>query len=536
MSKTNIPHFAVLNAVALTAVGMASCTEAPKQADSRPNIIHIMTDDHSIQTLSAYGHPLSKLAPTPNLDRLAAEGMLFTQSFVDNSISAPSRATLLSGLYSCDHGQMTLDKGFDTTKVQFPELLHSAGYQTAIIGKWHLQDMPKAASFDYYKVLVDQGDYYNPEFRTADSDGKYVREDGYATTLITDHSIDWIENRDPSRPFCLLLHHKAPHRNWMPEPQYVSLYEDVTFPEPTTLFDDYSTRGSAASSQEMTIAKFMTMAYDLKVGEIDDPNDPKWTQEEWKRALARMTPEQAKAWHDAYDTRNAEFLAQNLKGDDLTRWKYQRYIKDYVRCIKSIDDQVGRLLDYLDKEGLAENTVIVYTSDQGFYMGEHGWFDKRFMYEESLRMPLIIRYPKSVKAGQVNADLIQNIDFAPTYLDFAGIEAPASMVGLSFKPVAEGSTPTDWRTSIFYHYFDYPAIHQVRRHYGVRTDRYKLIHFYGEGFGKDSGNNADYYELYDLQADPTEVANLYGKAEMADVQADLVSKLEGYRQQLKMQE
>lgn len=305
-----------------------------------------MTDDHSFQTISAYGHPISQLAPTPNLDRLASEGMLFTKGYVENSLSAPSRATLLTGMYSHMHGQETLGPGLDTTLTVFPELLQEAGYQTAIIGKWHLHCEPKG--FDYYKILYDQGDYYNPEFKTKDTNGKYVREEGYATTLITDYSLEWLDKRDKNKPFCLLLHPKAPHRNWMPEQKYLNLYDDVEFPYPATLFDDYKGR-KAASTQEMSIKNDMTWAYDLKVDQLKERDNIKWTIRDWERALGRMTPEERAAWDAAYKDENEELIRKNLKGDDLIKWKYQRYIRDYVRCIKSLDDQIGRVLDYLDK-------------------------------------------------------------------------------------------------------------------------------------------------------------------------------------------
>ncbi|WP_278410760.1 sulfatase [Phocaeicola coprocola] len=504
--------------------------------DTRPNIIHIMTDDHSFQTISAYGHPISQLAPTPNLDRLASEGMLFTKGYVENSLSAPSRATLLTGMYSHMHGQETLGPGLDTTLTVFPELLQEAGYQTAIIGKWHLHCEPKG--FDYYKILYDQGDYYNPEFKTKDTNGKYVREEGYATTLITDYSLEWLDKRDKNKPFCLLLHPKAPHRNWMPEQKYLNLYDDVEFPYPATLFDDYKGR-KAASTQEMSIKNDMTWAYDLKVDQLKERDNIKWTIRDWERALGRMTPEERAAWDAAYKDENEELIRKNLKGDDLIKWKYQRYIRDYVRCIKSLDDQIGRVLDYLDKNGLTDNTIIVYTSDQGFYMGEHGWFDKRFMYEESFRTPLIIRYPEKIKNKGIKCDaLVQNIDFAPTYLSLAGVEQPSWMVGRSLIDLMEndGKTPADWRKTLYYHYYDYPAIHMVRRHDGVSDGRYKLIHFYGKGKGKDTGNDIDEWELYDTSVDSLELNNIYNEEENNIVIEYLKRELSLYREKYKVNE
>ncbi|OAV66803.1 Arylsulfatase [Bacteroidales bacterium Barb6] len=508
----------------LTGISLATCHQG--EARKPLNIVHIMTDDHSFQTISAYGHPISQLAPTPNIDRLAAEGILFRKAFVENSLSTPSRACLMTGLYSHQNGQRQLGKGIDTTKTFISELLHEQGYQTAVIGKWHMQCEPKG--FDFYHVLYDQGDYYNPEFKSKNSNGKYIREEGYATRLTTDHAIEFLETRDPNKPFSLFVHHKAPHRNWMPEGKYLDLYEDVEFPYPETFNDDYSTRCAAARSQEMTIADEMNLTVDLKVTELADDVEP---------ILGRLTPEQRAAWDKGYSEKNKQFIAQNLKGEELVKWKYQRYLKDYLRCIKTIDDEVGRLIDYLEKEGLMENTIIVYTSDQGFYMGEHGWFDKRFMYEESFRTPLIIRYPAGdVQRGIESTAMVQNIDYAPTYLDVAGVQKPESMSGTSLLPLLDGKTPADWREYLYYHYYDYPAVHQVRRHDGVRDSRYKLIHFYGEGFGKDKGNDIDCNELYDLQNDPNELNNLYGQEGLKEIAERLQKRLDKYRADLKVDE
>jgi len=502
---------------------------------TRPNIVYIMTDDHSFQTISAYGHPLSKLAPTPNIDRLANEGILFQQAFVENSLSTPSRACLMTGLYSHQNGQRQLGKGIDSTKTFFSELLQQAGYQTAVVGKWHMQCEPKG--FDYYNVLWDQGEYYNPEFRTKETNGKYIKEEGYATTLITDHSIEFLDGRDKYKPFCLLVHHKAPHRNWMPEPQYLDLYEDIEFPKSETFHDNYDTRCTPAQTQDMTIDKTMTLVYDLKVHELKNtpPYNREWNVGGLDYSLNRMTPEQRQNWDSTYHPKNEKFINQKLKGEDLLNWKYQRYLKDYLRCIKSIDDQVGRLIGYLEKEGLMDNTIIIYTSDQGFYMGEHGWFDKRFMYEESFRTPLIMRYPREIKAGSKTNALVQNIDYAPTLLSLAGIEKPKEMGGTTLEPLFNGDKPNDWRTSLYYHYYDYPAIHSVRRHDGVRTERYKLIHFYGKGeMNKDKDINCN--ELYDLQTDPHELNNLFGKTGYEQVTLELQTTLDKYRSDLKVDE
>lgn len=512
---------------------LSACGGGQQKAAVKPlNIIHIMTDDHSFQTISAYGHPISRLAPTPNIDRLASEGVLFRKAFVENSLSTPSRACLMTGLYSHQNGQRQLGKGIDTTKVFFSELLHDAGYQTGVVGKWHMQCEPKG--FDYYHVLWDQGDYYNPAFKSPESNGKYIKEEGYATTLTTDHAIRFLENREQEKPFCLLVHHKAPHRNWMPEPKYLDLYEDVEFPFPETFYDDYSTRCEAAHNQEMRIDDDMTLIYDLKVSELKNveayKNEP--NSKGLFASLDRMTEEQREAWMAAYGPSNEKFIKQNLKGDDLLKWKYQRYLRDYLRCIKSIDDEVGRLIAYLEKEGLMDNTIIVYTSDQGFYMGEHGWFDKRFMYEESFRTPLIIRHPNtSTDMKGTECDLlVQNIDYAPTYLATANIEAPKEMSGASLLPILNGNKPANWRKYLYYHYYDFPAVHQVQRHDGVRDDRYKLIHFYGEK-GEVNCN-----ELYDLQNDPNELQNLYGNTNHTETQNRLQKQLDSFRTTLKVDE
>lgn len=513
------------------AIILSACVTTSKKEDKRPlNIIHIMTDDHSFQTISAYGHPISKLAPTPNIDRLAAEGMLFRKAFVENSLSTPSRACLMTGLYSHQNGQRRLGKGIDTTKTFFSELLQEQGYQTGVVGKWHMQCEPKG--FDFYHVLWDQGDYYNPEFKSPESNGKYIKEEGYATSLTTDHAIRFLEEREKNKPFCLLVHHKAPHRNWMPETKYLDLYEDVEFPYPETFYDDYATRCEATHKQEMRIENDMTLVYDLKVDELKETESYKseWGLDGWNASLDRMTEAQRDAWVAAYKPKNEDFISKNLKGDDLLKWKYQRYLKDYLRCIKTIDDEVGRLIDYLEKEGLMDNTIIVYTSDQGFYMGEHGWFDKRFMYEESFRTPLIIRYPNTDKRGVTSDRLVQNIDYAPTYLAAANLNTPEEMSGSSLIPLLTEDQPADWRTHLYYHYYDYPAIHQVQRHDGVRSDRYKLIHFYG----KKSEVNCN--ELYDLQTDPNELNNLYGKEDYKEIQTNLQTELDHFRTTLQVDE
>lgn len=514
---------------------LSACAGKEHKEEKTLNIIHIMTDDHSYQTISAYDHPLSHLAPTPNIDRLAEEGMLFHRAFVENSLSTPSRACLMTGLYSHQNGQKQLGEGIDTTKTFFSELLKEKGYQTAVVGKWHMLCEPKG--FDYYSILWDQGDYYNPEFRTNHTQGEYVKEEGYATTLTTDYALDFLNHRDKDKPFCLLVHHKAPHRNWMPEPQYFDLYEEVTFPYPSTFDDDYSSRCMAAHQQEMQIDRDMTFIYDLKLDSLkhDAHYQKEWNVDGWEASLDRMTPEQREQWLAAYEKRYEDFvqLQSSFSEAELKKWKYQHYLKDYLRCIKSIDDEIGRLIEYLEKEGLMENTVIAYTSDQGFYMGEHGWFDKRFMYEESFRTPLIIRYPGK-EEGISTQLLVQNIDFAPTYLDVAGIEKPQEMSGRSLVPLLSGKKPTDWRKDLYYHFYDYPAIHQVLRHDGVRDERFKLIHFYTSDEDKEGRVTCD--ELYDLQEDPNELNNLYGKEGYEETTLRLQKRLDEYRKELKVDE
>lgn len=514
--------------ISLTALGLVSAFSGVAQRQetrqtARPNIIHIMTDDHSFQTISAYGHPISKLAPTPNIDRIAQKGMLFTRAYVENSLSAPSRACMLTGLYSHQNGQRRLHGGIDTTKIFFTEMLQNAGYQTAIIGKWHLDCEPKG--FDFYKVFRGQGDYYAPEFKTPDSGGRYVREEGYSADLITDHSIDFLEHADKSKPFCLLVHHKAPHRNWMPHVKYLDLYEDIDFPLPETFYDDYATRGSAAHTQKMSVIKDMTMASDLKVTDPGNPNPG---------ILSRLTPEEKQIWKAFYDEKNSIIHNNELSETQLAEWKFQRYLKDYLRCIKSVDESVGRILDYLEQNGLMENTIIVYTSDQGFYMGEHGWFDKRFMYEESFRTPLIISYPQKIKQGSVCSEPVQNIDFAPTYLDMAGLQKTDEMVGLSWAPLFKNGRARNWRQYLYYHYYDYPAEHDVRKHDGVADKRYKLIHFYGQG--AKGNEDVNYSELYDLKRDPHEINNVYGNPKYAKVSQRFENQLNKIRKEQKVDE
>jgi len=464
----------------------------------RPNILFIMTDDHASHAMSCYG---SKINKTPNLDRIAKEGMLFKNSFCTNSICAPCRAVIQTGKYSHINGVIDNRQKFDGSQQTFPKLLQNAGYETAMIGKWHLKTDP--TGFDYWNVLPGQGTYYNPAMKEMGQKRKYS---GYTTDILTDHALKWLRERTSEKPFCLMYQHKAPHRSWEPGPKYLTMYDDVKIPEPVNLFDDYSNRGRAAKEQDMSIEKTMTER-DLK---LVPPRN--------------LTAEQKELWDAAYEPKNEAFRKANLKGKDLVRWKYQRYIKDYLRCIASVDENVGRVLDYLDQTGLAKNTVVFYTSDQGFYLGDHGWFDKRFMYEESLRMPLLVRYPQEVKAGSINNDIVLNLDFGETFLDFAGVPTPPDMQGRSLRKILQGKTPRDWRKSMYYHYYEYPAVHSVKRHYGIRTKRYKLIHFY---------NDIDEWELYDLKKDPKEMKNIYNEPVNSRLITELKAELKLLRKKYK---
>lgn len=562
MDNKSLLSFAALSCVAAT----AQAQQKAAAATQRPNIVYIMCDDHAFQCISAYGSPISKLAPTPNIDRIAQRGMRFDRAFVENSLSTPSRACLMTGLYSNQNEQRQLGEGIDTTRTFFTEQLQQAGYQTAVVGKWHMGCDPKG--FDYYHIYNDQGQYYNPQYRGTDTDGKYIVEEGYSTDLTTDHALSFIEHRDTNKPFCLLLHHKAPHRNWLANTKYFGMYDNVTFPMPETFYDDYETRGSAVRTQKMSVTKDMRWEQDFKVPEmLDTANADSWdSYMSLMNEVNRMNPEQRIAWGKYYFPRNRRLLEARLTGKELDEWKYQNYIRDYMSVIKSVDESVGRVLDYLDSHGLTDNTIIVYTSDQGFYMGEHGWFDKRFMYEESLRTPLLIAYPGHIQPGTVCNKLVQNIDYAPTFLDLAGISKPKELPGRSLTPLFKaGDKVKGWRNSIYYHYYDYPTYHMVRKHDGVRTDRYKLIHFYGEGgldavkenkyqrqpgtrehgcmtyltslgYFEPKDSAVNYNELYDLQADPHELNNLYGKPGYEKITKQLQKQLTDYRKSIGVDE
>ena len=453
-------------------------------AQRRPNILFIMSDDHASHAMSCYG---SRINETPHLDRIAREGVRFDNCFCTNSICTPSRAAILTGTYNHVNDVTTLASRMDGRLLTFPKLLQQAGYQTAIFGKWHLGHggIHDPTGFDAWCVLPGQGLYHDPVFFDM---GQERVVPGYATDIITDMSLRWLRERDRSRPFCLLVHHKAPHQPWEPDDKHARL-----IPEPETFNDDYSHRARAAAEARMRVDR------DLTLTDLKQPVPP------------GLTPEQEKSW------------------------KYQRYIKDYLRCVASVDDNVGRLLDYLDAEGLADDTIVIYTSDQGFFLGDHGWYDKRFMYEESLRMPFIVRYPPEVAPGSVNRDIILNVDFAPTFLDYAGVDVPQEFQGASFRPLLRGETPEGWQQSLYYRYWMHLAHLYVYAHYGVRTHRYKLIYYYADALGQpgaiDEPKEPE-WELFDLEEDPYELNNVYHDPAYAPVVRELRAELRRLQEQV----
>ena len=454
--------------------------------DKRPNILFIMSDDHAAHAISSYG---SRINQTPNIDRIANQGIRFDNCFCTNAICTPSRATILTGTYNHVNEVTTLSTPMDNRLLTFPKLLQQNGYQTAIFGKWHLGTGPRhcPTGFDDWAVVPGQGRYHNPEFIFKDPNGGTTRTvEGYVTDLITDMCLDWLHQRDPEKPFCLLCHHKAPHRPWYPDEAHAELFLNEDVPEPETLYDDYSNRAGAASAAEMRVGVHMN-EIDLKCE-----------------------------------------IPYELPENELRKWAYQRYIKDYLRVIASVDDNVGRLLDYLDAEDLAENTMVIYTSDQGFFLGDHGWYDKRFMYEESLRMPFLLRYPKEVQPASTNDEIILNLDFAPLFLDLAEITIPDSFQGSSFRDLWRGETPTDWQQSLYYRYWMHKAHHNVYAHYGIRTRRYKLIYYYADALGQLGAVDESYepeWEFFDLEVDPYELNNLYHDPAYADTIKKLKQEL-----------
>lgn len=506
--------------IKITGLGTAALTVpilfSSDLKSKRPNILFIMSDDHAEAAISCYN---KSLISTPNIDRIANEGILFKNSFVTNSICAPSRAAMLTGKYSHKNGLRDNRDEFDGSQMTFIKQLQKAGYKTYIVGKWHLKTTP--TGFDDWQILIDQGEYYNPTFIENGKEKNYI---GYTTDLITDKAIEVLNTRDREKPFCLLVHHKAPHRNWMPDAKHLNAYDDKDLPIPENFYDDYKNR-KAAESADMRIDD-MYLSHDLKLqkdfyeketGSGGDKKFAEVVEDSWQKIYGRMTEEQQKAWDAHYNKINENFKEAKLEGKELSEWKYQRFIKDYLSCILSIDENVGRLLDYLDTSKLADDTIVIYTSDQGFYLGEHGWYDKRFMYEESLSMPLLMRYPKEIKPNQVSEEMVLNLDFAPTFLDFAGVDVPTDMQGESLRAITVGKKPSDWRSSIYYHYYEYPhGWHDVKCHYGIRTERYKLIHFYYD---------IDTWELYDLENDPHEMNNIYENPAYANVITELKTEL-----------
>ena len=470
----------------------------------QPNILFIFTDDHALNAISAYGGPLAKIAPTPHLDRIAREGMLFNHCLVTNSICAPSRAVVLTGKYSHLNGQLTNKNVFDGSQQTVPKLLKKGGYQTAIVGKWHLKSTP--TGFDHFEVLKGQGQYYNPLLFT---NGRDVNHVGYTTDIITDRALDWLDQRDEKKPFFLMCQHKAPHGKWEPALRHVKEFDDMKIPEPPTLFDNYSGRSPASDQHKMGIADH--------IGE--------------KRLMlsyaSKFTPEQFKQFDQAFRPKNEAFRKAGLTGKERTRWHYQRYIKNYLRCVKAVDENIGRMLDYLDRKKLSENTIVIYSSDQGFWLGEHGWFDKRWMYEESLHTPLLVRWPNRIKPQSKNNSLVSNLDFAPTFLELAGAKPRNDMQGKSLIPILKGAKPKDWRKTHYYHYYEAGG-HGVPIHYGVTDGQQKLIRF--------PDDTLNTWEFFDLQKDPMEMKNLYAdKSYRSNIQS-MKKELQRLRKQYKIED
>lgn len=512
----------IICVLAITACLLVSCNpkkEKEAVASKRPNIVFIMSDDHAYQAISAYD---TSLIETPNIDRIAKMGMLFTNASVTNSICAPSRAVILTGKHSHINGKIDNHFPFDTTNVTFPQILKKAGYQTAMFGKLHFGNNPKG--FDQFKILPGQGAYYNPDFITK-NEGK-INVKGYVTDIITDMTLDWLEKeRNPEDPFLLMYLHKAPHRSWLMAERHMEEFTNRTFREPATLFDDYATR-PAAEEAEMSILKHLSWTGDNKIypETIDAMNEPEIGIDKlrFEHSVGRMDSVQFANFKSSYDKVNADFKDNypSLSEEDKMRWRYQRYMQDYLGTIKSVDENVGRVLDYLEENDLMENTIIVYTSDQGFYLGEHGWFDKRFVYDESFKTPLLVAWPQKVAPGSTSDEMVQNLDFAQTFLEAAGVEQPADMQGESLLSILTGKME-DWnREAVYYHYYEYPAEHMVNRHYAIVSKEYKLIHYYFD---------QDYWELIDRKKDPKELKNVYDDPAYADVREKLHKELEAMR-------
>jgi arylsulfatase A-like enzyme len=484
--------------------------------EKRPNILFVFSDDHAPHAIGAYEGWLKSVNPTPVIDRLASEGMLFVNSFCTNSICGPSRAVIQTGKHSHKNGFMNNGNSFDWNQQTFPKLLQKAGYQTAIYGKSHLKGKPQG--YDDWAVLPGQGLYYNPDMIFPD--GKR-RIDGYCTDVVTDLAVDWLKNkRQADKPFMLMVQHKAPHRNWMPALRHLDLYDDVKIPEPPTLFDKWEDNAPAARLQELEIDRHMDLNYDLFLDLTAEFNQPpsqlRQDRSAWHN-MKRMSTEQLAKWRSHYGPKDKAFHEAKLTGKDLVRWKFQRYAKNYLRCVKGVDESLANLQKTLAELKLDRNTIVIYSSDQGFYVGDHGWYDKRWMYDESLKMPFIVKWPGVTKPGSRNTDLIQNLDYAETFLEIAGAAVPNDMQGKSLVPLLKGQTPNSWRKEIYYHYYEYPSVHMVPRHNGIRSKRYKLIHFYQ--FDNE-------WELYDLKSDPDELNNLYEDSKYAQVRKRMKARLE----------
>ena len=501
-------------------ISIVSCTYQSKEQKTRerPNILFIMSDDHAYQALSAYS---DKLIKTPNIDRIAKEGMLFTNACVTNSICAPARATILTGKHTHINGKIDNRTPFDTTQVTFPQLFQKAGYQTAMFGKLHFGNNPKGV--DDFMILPGQGHYINPDF--IDKKGDTTTIKGYVTDIITDLALNWLKTkRDTLKPFMLMYLHKAPHRPWWPSPEKFAEFSKKKFPEPESLFDNYKNRGTAAKTAEMNLLQHMMYSHDSKIRPetLASMGMVKPVVKEYKDSFygpyGRANAEQKSKYDPVLDSINLYFKEHwpSMTDKEKMKWKYQRYMQDYLGTLATVDENVGKVLNYLDESNLADNTIVVYTSDQGFYLGEHGWFDKRFAYNESFKTPLLIRWPNVVKPGTTEEEMVQNLDFAQTFLEAAGINSPDDMQGESLIPLMEGRKE-DWtRNSVYYHYYEYPAVHMVKRHYAIVTKEYKLIHFYYD---------VDEWELYDRKKDLNEMNNVYDDPQYADVIKELKKEL-----------
>ena len=521
MNELNIKALFIVIALLVSCSGKNDSNREGHEENQRPNILFIMSDDHAYQAISAYG---SKLIQTPNIDRLADEGLMFTNACVTNSICAPSRATILTGKHTHINGKIDNHMPFDTTQVTFPQLFQKAGYQTAMFGKLHFGNNPRGV--DDFMILPGQGNYINPQFIGPRGDTVIT---GYVTDIITDLTLNWLDKkRDKEKPFMMMYLHKAPHRPWWPSPEKFAEFTKKQFPEPASLFDDYSNRGTAAKTAEMNVLHHMMYNHDSKVRPetLEAMGGVSPAVEEYPNGFygpyGRANAEQKALYDPILDSINEDFRTRwpNMNEQEKMRWKYQRYMQDYLATISSVDDNVGRVLDYLDKNDLAKNTIVVYTSDQGFYLGEHGWFDKRFIYDESFKTPLLIRWPNQIKPGTTNEEMVQNLDFAQTFLEAARISSPEDMQGESLMPLLKGQDSLWTRQAVYYHYYEYPSVHMVKRHYGIVTKEFKLAHFYYD---------VDEWELYDRLKDPQEMKNVYNDPEYSEIVKALKEELNELR-------